>query len=146
MAFVIIIMEIILITLRNPLISVFTTEPLTVAQMVSAWPVICCVVPFFAMACPGVSVVRATKNQGMGALITCAAYWVVGIPCALLFGNKFEWGLSGVWMGNLTAVIMLNIGYNLLISFGLDWPDILQKSLDARDKQKMLLEENRKMR
>ncbi len=67
----------------------------------------------------GLGVLRGMGDVNIPTLITFIAYWVIGIPCAYVFGITFSWGVQGVWygltLGLLTSSVLLFFRYRYVI-------------------------------
>lgn len=59
----------------------------------------------------GSSAIRAAGKQRVGALITGAAYFAIGIPitCMLIFWGTL--GIKGIWVGPLLACVFITAAY-----------------------------------
>ena len=82
------------------------------------------------------SAIRASQQQKCGAIITAVAYWVIGIPVALLLVFYYPLGIRGLWIAPTLAVVFLTITY-ITIFTGIDWQDLIIKARGQRklDKQ-----------
>lgn len=56
-----------------------------------------------------VAMLRGLHDARMPALIGFVAYWMVGIPVAVLFSVKFGFGAVGVWWGLATGLFIASI-------------------------------------
>jgi len=52
---------------------------------------------------------------------------VIGIPAALVFVFKYEYGIRGIWMGPTIAVVFLTITYMVIFS-NINWLGLIQKA------------------
>ncbi|MHB9039360.1 MAG: MATE family efflux transporter [Melioribacteraceae bacterium] len=57
----------------------------------------------------GIGVLRGLTDTKIPMLISFAAYWVIGIPIAILLGFYFELGAVGIWIGLLLGLASLGI-------------------------------------
>ncbi|MDE0835154.1 MAG: MATE family efflux transporter [Akkermansiaceae bacterium] len=53
-----------------------------------------------------VAMLRALHDTRVPAMMGFFAYWIVGLPVALVFSMKFEFGAVGVWCGLATGLIV----------------------------------------
>ena len=67
--------------------------------------------------------IRGTGQQQRGARICVLAYWVIGIPSALIFGFGLHLKSIGLWLGMLVGPLVQLILYSRLL-MGLDWGSI----------------------
>ena len=74
---------------------------------------------------------RATLNQGTGALLNFTAYFTLGIPISLFFAFKQDMGIKGIWIGPAFAVICLTFSYNLVI-MRIDWSKLIASIKERR--------------
>ena len=79
------------------------------------------------------SCIQASGLQRYGAIITACAYFVIGIPAALVFVFKYDFGIRGIWMGPTIAVCFLTITYMIIFS-KIDWLNLIQKAKEQRAK------------
>ncbi len=56
-----------------------------------------------------VSMLRGLHDARIPALIGFIAYWVIGLPVAVLFSMKFDLGAVGVWWGLATGLFVASI-------------------------------------
>ena len=77
------------------------------------------------------AVVRASGQQGKGALATMTSYWAFGIPLSYYFAYKLNLGVQGLWIGPTISVILITIFYQLIIS-SIDWRELFQE-MDRRN-------------
>ena len=73
----------------------------------------------------GSSVIRATGNQGLGAVITGSAYFIFGIPLSWHLAFNREMELKGLWWGPTIAVAYNTLWYNIII-YRINWPELIK--------------------
>ena len=83
----------------------------------------------------GLSVVRGTGKQRIGAFITSTAYWLFGIPLSYLCAFKLDYGIRGLWYGPTFAVTYNTFWYNILIA-RIDWQELIAQTQERRNKEK----------
>ena len=81
------------------------------------------------------SAIRASGQQKKGAVITCVAYWLIGIPISCYLVYKKEWGIFGLWFGPSVAVALITIVY-LAMFYATPWQQLMQEAAERREKQK----------
>ena len=123
----------ILIPVRDHVISIFTQEEAVVSQIKLAWAIFVVFVFFDTTQGVAMSCIQASGLQRYGAMITACAYFVIGIPSALVFVFKYDFGIRGIWMGPTLAVIFLTVTYMIIFS-NIDWFSLIQKSKEQREK------------
>ncbi|OQR85021.1 Multidrug/Oligosaccharidyl-lipid/Polysaccharide (MOP) Flippase Superfamily [Achlya hypogyna] len=68
---------------------------------------------------------RATGEQSMATVVNAAAFYLVGIPLAAVFGFYLDWGVEGLWVGfthgSLTAFVLY-----MIVLCRVDWPAVTQ--------------------
>lgn len=57
----------------------------------------------------GIGILRGLTDTKIPMIISFAAYWIIGIPIAMLLGFYFELGAVGVWIGLLLGLALLGI-------------------------------------
>lgn len=80
-----------------------------------AWPVLQVFVIFDCTQGVSSAVIRGSGQQRIGQYITLSAYWIFGIPIALLCVYYFDAGIAGLWYGPTFAVIYNTLCYMYLI-------------------------------
>jgi len=79
---------------------------------------------------------RASGKQKTGALVTGVAYWILGIPTALLMVFQFDLGTKGIWLGPTFACAFNTVAY-LWIFNKINWSDLIVKAAQQREKDKL---------
>ncbi len=69
---------------------------------------------------------RASGQQKFGAKLTFVAYFVFGIPLALVLISLFELENAGLWCGPMIACAFNTAAY-LIIFKRMDWPSLIEK-------------------
>ena len=100
-----------------------------------AWPVLLIFVIFDTTQGVSAAVLRGTGMQKTGSIVTSIAYWVLGIPIALVSIYKFDQGIRGLWYGPTVAVLFNTCAYQWMIS-KIDWPVLIEKMREMRKKDK----------
>ena len=96
-----------------------------------AWSIFLIFVFFDTTQGVAMSAIRAAGQQKYGAMITACAYFIIGIPAALVFVFKYDYGIKGIWGGPTLAVTFLTITYMTLFSW-IDWGELIQKAKEQR--------------
>ena len=82
----------------------------------------------------GMSVIKATGKQGLGAIITGTAYFVIGIPAAYYFAFVKEQGIRGLWWGPTLATLFNTLAYNIIIAC-INWPQLIQGVIEREERE-----------
>eukprot|EP00353_Schmidingerella_taraikaensis_P007189 CAMPEP_0185580444 /NCGR_PEP_ID=MMETSP0434-20130131/16533_1 /TAXON_ID=626734 ORGANISM="Favella taraikaensis, Strain Fe Narragansett Bay" /NCGR_SAMPLE_ID=MMETSP0434 /ASSEMBLY_ACC=CAM_ASM_000379 /LENGTH=138 /DNA_ID=CAMNT_0028198711 /DNA_START=1004 /DNA_END=1420 /DNA_ORIENTATION=+ len=118
---------------RDAFVRMYTNLPEVAALMVYAWPILIIFTLFDTTQAMGMSVIRASGKQGLGALITGSAYFIFGVPTSYLLAFVKDMGLRGLWVGPTVAVAYNTICYNLIIA-RIDWVSLI-KDMKLREKK-----------
>lgn len=112
--------------------------------MALAWPIFQVFVIFDTTQGVSSSVIRGTGQQRIGSWITLSAYWVFGIPIALLCVFTFDYGIRGLWAGPTVAVFYNTACYTFLIN-RINWEKLIEDSRKKRlaDKGKKAVQEQK---
>lgn len=81
----------------------------------------------------GLSVIRGTGKQSLGAIFTITAFVLLGVPLAFFCGIVKEMGVFGLWIGPTVACAYLTVMYNVLIAC-IDWNKVFA---EIREKETM---------
>ncbi|PRT54044.1 Ethionine resistance-conferring protein 1 [Wickerhamiella sorbophila] len=75
-------------------------------------------------------ILRGQGRQYIGGYVNLFAYYGVGVPMALLLAFKFEYGLSGLWVGISTGVssAVLILAYNIRYT---NWHSVVKQAEEA---------------
>ena len=104
----------------------YTSNQDVVPLLADAWPVLILFTLFDTSQALGISLIKATGKQGLGAIITGTAYFIFGIPCAYYFAFVKEEGIRGLWWGPVIATLYNTIWYNVII-FRIKWPKLIDE-------------------
>ncbi len=58
------------------------------------------------------------------------AYWFIGIPLGWYIGFPVDFGLRGLWIGMLTAVILHSISDTVILAWFVDWNEACRIAQD----------------
>ena len=70
---------------KDAMIRMYTSNEAVAPLLADAWPILILFTLFDTTQAMGMSVIRATGKQGLGAIITATAYFVIGIPFSYYF-------------------------------------------------------------
>ena len=131
---------IILWSIREYIINMYTTQEEVQEQMRYAWSVFLIFVFFDTTQGIGSSAIKASGRQKAGALITGMSYWAVGIPitCLLVFWQTM--GIKGIWVGPTAACILITFAYHIIV-MNSDWQSIIEENHKSQKKDKKIEEE-----
>ena len=109
---------------REGIYKMFTNNPAIVGLLDSAWPVLMLFTFFDTTQAMGMSIIKASGKQALGAVVTGTAYFLVGIPISYYFAFTQELGIRGLWWGPTLAVAYNTIWYNIIIA-RINWPELI---------------------
>ena len=118
----------------------YTNNPAIAHYLYDAWPILILFTFFDTTQAMGMSVIKSTGKQALGAVITGSAYFILGVPISWFFAFKKEMGVRGLWWGPTLAVAYNTIWYNLII-FRIDWKDLIRGIKERELAEKKLREE-----
>ena len=84
----------------------------------------------------GLSVIRGTGKQSLGAIFTITAFVLLGVPLAYFCGIVKEMGVFGLWIGPTVACAYLTVMYNVLIAC-IDWNKVFTEIRSRRDNERI---------
>ncbi|XP_022933689.1 protein DETOXIFICATION 16-like isoform X1 [Cucurbita moschata] len=118
---------ILLIALRNEWGYVFTNEAEVVKYLSMIMPILA--TSNFMDAIQGVlsGIARGCGWQKIGAWVNLGAYYLLGLPCAIIFTFLLNFGAKGLWMG-ITCGSCLQSILLLFITFNTNWEDQASKA------------------
>jgi MATE family multidrug resistance protein len=97
------------ILLRNILPPLYIKE-IEVIEVASKLLIIAALFQIFdGLQATGVGVLRGLTDTKIPLLISFAAYWIIGIPIAILLGFYYKLGAVGIWIGLLLGLATLGI-------------------------------------
>lgn len=99
-----------------------------------AWPVLLVFVVFDTMQGVSISAIRGTGQQKLGSYITMSAYWLFGIPIAIICVFYFDFGIRGLWVGPTFACFYNTCCYSILIN-RIDWEALIVDLKNKREKE-----------
>jgi multidrug resistance protein, MATE family len=106
---------IILITLREQIVSYFTDDIEVMQAIYNCWPVFCVFSFFDIMAAISGSAIWASGLMKLGTIVTAIANWPIGIMVAGLLAFKFDFGISGLWTGPTIAWIIICVSFTVTV-------------------------------
>ncbi|XP_061991490.1 protein DETOXIFICATION 16-like isoform X4 [Rosa rugosa] len=74
-------------------------------------------------------IIRGSGQQKIGAYVNLGAYYLMGIPTALLLAFVFHIGGKGLWMGIIVALFVQALSLAIIILFT-DWEKEVKKASD----------------
>lgn len=109
---------------REGIFKMFTNNPAIVELLDSAWPVLMVFTIFDTTQAMGMSIIKASGKQSLGAVVTGTAYFLVGIPISYYFAFAREMSIEGLWWGPTIATAYNTLWYNIIIA-RIDWPELI---------------------
>uniref|UniRef100_A0ACD5ZP58 Uncharacterized protein n=1 Tax=Avena sativa TaxID=4498 RepID=A0ACD5ZP58_AVESA len=97
---------VLIVLLRNLLGYAYSNEKEVVAYVARIMPVLAVKTLFNDLLCVLSGIVRGCGRQKVGACVNLGAYYIVGIPAALVFAFVFHLGGKGLWFGILCGVVV----------------------------------------
>ena len=70
--------------------------------------------------------IRGSQQQKCGAIVTAIAFWLVGIPAALVLVFAYPYRIVGIWVGTALAVAVMTVAYVVNLSC-MDWSKVVDK-------------------
>ena len=55
--------------------------------------------------------VKSSGKQILGAIVISTGYFIFAIPITCLICFKYDWGISGIWLGTSIGVFYNSCGY-----------------------------------
>ncbi|WOH03090.1 hypothetical protein DCAR_0522482 [Daucus carota subsp. sativus] len=107
-------------SLRNILGRAFVSDNQIAAYVRRMTPYICLTMIFDSIHRILSGVARGTGWQGLGACVTLGAYYLVGIPVALLLGFLVHLRAKGLWIGLLTGGLVQSLQLAIITSLS-EW-------------------------
>ncbi|KAF0727816.1 hypothetical protein Ae201684P_004222 [Aphanomyces euteiches] len=113
---------------RHVIPQVFIHDPVVVERTSTA---ILCIILLqmsdaFNANCQGV--LRATGQQDIGTYVNTAAYYIVGIPMACLWGFSWHGSVEGLWLGFTTGSLLALSVFAWILS-RLDWKKLAKQAV-----------------
>lgn len=100
-------------TFPAALVRLFVADP-EVLKLAVPLLFIAAVFQFFdAVQCVSVALLRGMEDTTTPSIISIVAYWVVGMPIGYYLAFAKNWGLTGVWIGFLLALMIQAIWFSL---------------------------------
>jgi len=77
-------------------------------------------------------VLRGQGRQHLGALFNIIAYYILALPMGitLAFHPKLNYGLQGLWIGQVVALFLVGISEYCVVWLGTDWDLEIKKSIE----------------
>lgn len=118
---------IVLYLLRSSWGFLFTNDP-TVVQLVSD---LMALLAFFEIFdCLGAiagGILRGMGRQSIGAFVNVPCYYVFGLPIGLTLTFKADYGLYGIWIGMLIALVLV-AGIEIFFILRTNWDQLLDRT------------------
>ena len=119
---------------QDAMIRMYTSNDAVAPLLADAWPILIFFTFFDTTQAMGMSLIRATGKQGLGAIITGTAYFVIGIPCSYYFAFVRGQDIRGLWWGPTLATLYNTLWYNLII-VRIDWPRLIGEIIEREEKE-----------
>ena len=119
---------------KDAMIRMYTNNAAVAPLLADAWPILIIFTLFDTTQAMGMSVIKASGKQGMGALITGIAYFAIGIPASYYFAFMRGQDIRGLWWGPTLATLFNTLCYNFII-FRIDWPKLIRSIIEREEKE-----------
>eukprot|EP00930_Biecheleria_cincta_P057961 TRINITY_DN43826_c0_g1_i1.p1 TRINITY_DN43826_c0_g1~~TRINITY_DN43826_c0_g1_i1.p1 ORF type:complete len:530 (-),score=57.45 TRINITY_DN43826_c0_g1_i1:155-1666(-) len=108
------------------LAAAFTSDPRVAETMTSNSLGVVLSVPLYAQLMTFYGALRGANCQRPGILGTLVGYWFIGLPVGYLLGCRLKWPspLSGIWLGNVTALAIAAAWVCVAVFVQIDWHSI----------------------
>lgn len=105
-----------LILLRKQLAILFTDDPDVLAMVIHLFaPLVGVLQIFDGIASVASGILRAQGRQKIGGLINFLSYYALALPLAILLSTRFNFGLSGLWLGIGSGMMVISVLETLVI-------------------------------
>ncbi|KAK6921243.1 Multi antimicrobial extrusion protein [Dillenia turbinata] len=118
-----------ILLLRDAWGRLFSNETETLRYISAMMPLLAVTNFLDGIQCVLSGVVRGCGRQKIGALINLGAYYLVGIPCAIMFAFPLKIGGKGLWMG-MTSAIFVQMVSLLFVTLQTNWGQEVKKAAD----------------
>jgi len=114
----------------------YTHDPSIVDEAMQALPgMVLSIAPYAAMMCfLGAMRPAGLQRWGTGALIV--SFYIIGIPFAAYAGLVLQWGLLGIWSGNVLALSIAALSMFAKI-YTVEWSGVVEKAMAYQQQEKV---------
>lgn len=112
---------------RYPISRFFTNDQQVIAKSMQLLPIIAVNQLWDAYNVLSAGCLRAQGRQRIGGYLNLLAYYVIGLPLALLLGFKFKLEAQGLWLGLGIGVLVLSVS-EMYCVYTSDWKSIIKRS------------------
>lgn len=123
----------ILFFFRSQIAHIFTSYPVVASKAIYVFPVVALNQIYDCLNVLAAGCLRAQGRQKIGGYLNLIAYYIIGVPLALLFGFKLGYEIRGLWVGLGIGIFALAI-FEIYYIYTSDWDKIIETSIQ-RHKQ-----------
>merc|ERR1711953_240260 len=113
---------------RTPILYLYTSNLDIVNEAASAsLGMVISIAPYAVM----MSLLGALRSAGLqrwGTCALCISFYVFGIPTGYILGLVQNWGLLGIWMGNVTSLSLSAVSMSIKVCI-VDWTKVLDEAM-----------------
>ncbi|KIJ50987.1 hypothetical protein M422DRAFT_158838, partial [Sphaerobolus stellatus SS14] len=116
---------------------IFNNDPAVVELVAKVLPLVACFQLFDGLSATSGGILRARGKQVTGALLNLSAYYIIGIPLALVLAFYFEQGLFGLWVG-ITIALLYGGVVGVWLCLRTDWAHEVDKVRERIEKERRM--------
>lgn len=123
----------ILLVFRSQIAGIFTSDPIVISKAVYVFPIVALNQFYDCFNVLAAGCLRAQGRQKIGGYLNLAAYYLIGLPLAMLLGFKYGYEIRGLWGGLGVGIFVLAL-LEIFYIYTSDWDRIIETSIQ-RHKQ-----------
>ncbi|KAJ3799579.1 MOP flippase, partial [Lentinula aff. detonsa] len=89
---------------------------------------------------------RGQGRQHLGAIFNFVAYYVLALPLGIFLAFRLDYGLKGLWIGQVVGLTLVGVGEYATIWFGTDWVYEVEKGVQRNSEEAKRLVQIRNLR
>ncbi|KAL2312830.1 MatE family transporter [Schizosaccharomyces pombe] len=120
-----VIIAVILFLTRNTWTYIFTSDKDVVALVATIIPLVALINIADNTQCVAGGLLRGQGRQRIGGVVNFIAYYLLGLPVAIILCFKLDWGLYGLWIG-IGAAILIIAGVETWCSLHVNWDHLVE--------------------
>lgn len=121
----------ILLAFRKQLPLMFTEDREVAKVMQNLMPLCAALQVADALNTTSNGILRAAGRPALGSYVQLAFYYGVGLPLGIALAFNADWGLKGIWMGMVVAMILIAVVVVIVVG-GIDWEEAISEA-EARN-------------
>ena len=115
----------------------YTSNPNIAHFLKDAWPILIIFTFFDTTQALGMSVIKATGKQALGAIFTALSYFLLGIPTSWYLAFREDMDNRGLWWGPAIACASNTILYNIIV-FRINWKELISEVKQREEKEAIM--------